>query len=408
MPQVIEDFTSSSGGERFNKALTEALSKDLNLLLLDEPTNHLDKSNRQSLMRFLRYYQGTLIIVSHDVEILKNSLDIFWHIKEGKVHIFKGSYEDYLREVAIKRRALEQELAELDRQRRDSHRALMKEQSRAKKSRLRGEKHIAERKWPTLVSGTKKIRAAETSGRKKRDISEKKSDVINRLSELRLWEELRPKFSIEASEIPLTTLVCIRDAACGYGSPFLKNIHFSITSHERVALCGDNGSGKTLLVKGLMGDPSVKKSGEWVAPKKEKIGYLDQHYGTLKADETVLETIQKIVPTWSHSDGRRFLNDFLFRKNEEVNARIHTLSGGEKARLSLAQIAVKVPKLLILDELTNNLDLETREHVIQVLQKYPGAMIVISHDEEFLKAIHINRFYNINGSGFSGLTIGLI
>ena len=101
------------------------------------------------------------------------------------------------------------------------------------------------------------------------------------------------------------------------------------------------------------------------------------------------------MPHWSYAEIRRHLNDFLFRKNEEVNARVHQLSGGEKARLSLAQIGAKTPKLLILDEITNNLDLETRAHVIQVLKNYPGALIVISHDEEFLKDIGICDQYQI-------------
>ena len=98
---------------------------------------------------------------------------------------------------------------------------------------------------------------------------------------------------------------------------------------------------------------------------------------------------------WSHAEIRKHLNDFLFRKNEEITTTVLNLSGGEKARLSLAQIAAKTPKLLILDEMTNNLDLETREHVIQVLNDYPGAMIVISHDADFLLSIGVTANYGI-------------
>lgn len=102
------------------------------------------------------------------------------------------------------------------------------------------------------------------------------------------------------------------------------------------------------------------------------------------------------MPNASYLDIRRHLNDFLFRKNEEVNACVFMLSGGEKARLSLAQIAAQTPKLLILDEITNNLDLDTRLHVIQVLQVYPGSILVISHDDEFLEAINVTNRYHIN------------
>ena len=109
----------------------------------------------------------------------------------------------------------------------------------------------------------------------------------------------------------------------------------------------------------------------------------------------MLETIADLVPHLPHTEIRRHLNDFLFRKNEEVNALVSTLSGGEKARLSLAQIAAKTPKLLILDEITNNLDLETKEHVMQVLKAYPGAMIIISHDADFLEEIGISEVVNV-------------
>lgn len=132
-----------------------------------------------------------------------------------------------------------------------------------------------------------------------------------------------------------------------------------------------------------------------LAPKIVDIGYLDQHYGTLSSEKTVLETIATLMTNWSHIEVRRHLNDFLFRKNEEVCASVAQLSGGEKVRLSLAQIAAKTPKLLILDEITNNLDLETKQHVIEVLKNYPGAMIVISHDADFLEEMRISEVVDI-------------
>lgn len=167
VPQVIDDFASCSGGERLNKVLTQALSTDPNVLLLDEPTNHLDQSNRRSLMRLLRSYTGTLIIVSHDVELLRHCVDTLWHIDNGKIHIFTGCYDNYLREINTQRASIEQELAKLARQKKDMHHSLMKEQSRAAKSRAKGEKSIAQRKWPTIVSNAKAQRSEETSGRKK-------------------------------------------------------------------------------------------------------------------------------------------------------------------------------------------------------------------------------------------------
>ena len=279
----------------------------------------------------------------------------------------------------------------------------MKEQERAKKSNLRGEKSIQNRKWPTIVSDEKARRAIETSGKKKSSIRDKKQELTDKLSDLRLPEILKPKFSLNAADIGDRTLVSISDGCVGYNQPLLHNITLSLMAGDRMAISGDNGSGKSTLIKAILDDPIVTKTGIWHMPKPGDIGVLDQHYATLNPNKTVLETVHDLAPSWPHADIRRHLNDFLFRKNEEVNALVSTLSGGEKARLSVAQIAAKTPKLLILDEMTNNLDLETRDHVIQVLKEYPGAMIVISHDDDFLREIIVNTYYILETGIFSVL-----
>jgi ATPase subunit of ABC transporter with duplicated ATPase domains len=398
VPQIVEEFDSLSGGQRLNAAVTQALSLEPNVLLLDEPTNHLDHRNRKSLMRMLQNYPGTLIVVSHDTELLRHCIDTLWHIDNGKIHVFSGNYDDYIREIRNRRSSLEQEITRLDRQKKDMHHALMKEQKRAAKSKAKGEKSIHQRKWPTIVSTAKAGRAEETSGLKKSAIDHKKQNLTEQLSNLRLPEIIVPKFSLNSADIGDRTIVSISDGKVGYAGQvtLLQKISLSISSRDRIAIQGDNASGKSTLIKAIMDDTCVIKSGNWYAPKISDIGYLDQHYGTLSAKKTVLETIAELVPTWTHIEVRRHLNDFLFRKNEEVNALVRTLSGGEKARLSLAQIAAKTPKLLILDEITNNLDLETKEHVAQVLKAYPGAMIIISHDADFLEEIGISEVVDVN------------
>lgn len=116
IPQIIENFGNLSGGQRFNKSLTESLKKLPDVLLLDEPTNHLDHKNRRSLMRMLKNYTGTLIVVSHDVELLNGLVDIFWHIDNGKINIFTGNYNDYIHETKQKRTSIENELRKLESQ----------------------------------------------------------------------------------------------------------------------------------------------------------------------------------------------------------------------------------------------------------------------------------------------------
>ncbi|MBA3536023.1 MAG: ABC-F family ATP-binding cassette domain-containing protein [Tatlockia sp.] len=396
VPQLIDAFDSFSGAQRFNKALTEALSLSPDILMLDEPTNHLDCNNRRSLVRMLRAFEGTLIMVTHDIELLNATVETIWHIDNGRVAVFSGCYDDYQRELMIQRVAITDELADLNRKKEQAHHALMQEQARAKSSRIQGEKHIQQRKWPTIVSDAKARNAQETSGRKKRSINHKKQELIERLSECQVPEIIQPKFSLNGIESN-QTLVTISGGVVGYEGnlPILQNLSLSSKSRERIAIQGHNGSGKSTLVKAILGDNSIIRQGEWILPRSQEIGYLDQHYGTLSQDMTVFDTLSVLLRDRSYLDIRKHLNDFLFRKNEEVAAKVSTLSGGEKARLSLAQIAAITPKLLILDEMTNNLDLETREHVIQVLQNYPGSMLVISHDSVFLKAIGVTDWYDL-------------
>jgi ATPase subunit of ABC transporter with duplicated ATPase domains len=341
----------------------------------------------------LQHFDGTLIAVSHDPELLRTCVEMLWHIEGGKVHVFSGSYDDYMRERYQKRSAITQELSSLERDKKETHNALMKEQTRAKNAKIRGKKHIEQRKWPTLTSPTKVGRGNATSAQNKLAIRLRKQALTDQLSDLRLPEILTPTFALAAADIGSRSVVSIVDGVCGYGGKaVLQDIHLQIGPRDRIALTGDNGSGKTTLLRAILGDPSVQTSGTWYVPKPEDLGYLDQHYGTLDPQKTVRETLQVLRPDWTHAEMRRHLNDFLFRKNEEVNARVKTLSGGEKARLSLAQIAARTPRLLILDEVTNNLDLETRNYVIQVLQQYPGALLVVSHDEDFLEALNMTKW----------------
>lgn len=249
-------------------------------------------------------------------------------------------------------------------------------------------------------------RANETSNRKKSEISYKKQALSEQMSALRLPEIIKPAFSIQPGESG-RVLVSVSDGAVGFDHPILTAINLSITSGDRIAISGNNGSGKSTLIRAILNDAEVIKTGYWQLLKREAIGYLDQHYLTLDKEKTVLDIIQDCVSDWSYADIRKHLNDFLFRKNEEINAIVSSLSGGEKVRLSLALIAAITPKLLMLDEITNNLDLETREHVIQVLKNYPGTIIVVSHDTDFLSSIGITSHYFIHDGLLEPIIAGL-
>lgn len=399
VPQIVEGFATHSGAQRLNHALTQALALNPDVLLLDEPTNHLDRRNRTALMRMLRTYAGVLIVVSHDVELLRGCVDILWHIDQEKIHVFAGNYDAYCREMQAKRAAISREMSLLQAREKEAHQSLMKEQQRAARRKTYGEKKYGGDK---LALRSAQDRGQATANKNSKRIAEDKSAALAALSGLRLPEPVTPKFSLDRAEIGSKTLITVSEGSVGYDSGdsrVIADINFSVNGTDRVAIVGDNGSGKSTLIKAIRGDANVTRRGVWHVPKREEIGYLDQHYDTLAPDKSVLATLQELVPRWSHAELRKRLNDFLFRKNDQIHATVAKLSGGEKARLCLACLSVQTPRLLLLDEPGNNLDLTAREHVIQVLREYPGAFLIISHDEDFLQRVGVTARYWVENKG---------
>lgn len=388
--EQIPDFDFLSGAQRFHKALTEAIGLSPDILLLDEPTNHLDIGNRKNLLYMLDSFPGSIIVISHDKELLRKA-DMIWHINNESVTIFQGNYDDYIRERDIELSKIDSELSHLNKEKRNIHQTHMKEQKRASNSKEMGKKSIDNRKWPTITSKCKANQAAITAGKKKAALNNKSEDIKEKLSEIYVPEVILPKFHIDPGKISEKNILSIFEGSVGYNKVILDNISLNLMGKEKLAIMGKNASGKSTLLKAIMSDPNVAKMGEWHIPSPSDIGYLDQHYKIIEQAKTPFELIKKTRPEWSQAEIRSHLNNFLFRKNEEVNNMIENLSGGEKARLSLALIATNPLKLLILDEITNNLDLETKDHIAQILRDYPGAMIIVSHDEDFLEEIDVRR-----------------
>jgi ATPase subunit of ABC transporter with duplicated ATPase domains len=391
VPQIIGDFAELSGGQKLQKALSQALALNPNVLCLDEPTNHLDASNKRSLINMLQHFKGTLIIITHDVELLESVIDYIWHIEENKITIYSGSYQSYLKEQKSSWAARLKNLEQLKKERKKAIAAIELEKKRAAQS-IKANRKENDRNIIELM----KEDGSRSAGTKSRTLNKLQDTIAQNVQDARMPEVLKPKFHLNAKDLTShKALISISEGNCGYDAPILKDIYLQLMPTEHAALSGDNGSGKSTLLKAFLGDPNITKSGSWTFPKRSDIGYLDQHYSNLNSNDTVMNVIERVAPQWKDAEIRKHLNDFLFRKNEEVNAQVSTLSGGEKARLSLAQIAAQSPRLLLLDEITNNIDLETREHIIEVLKEYPGAMLIISHDRDFLESIGIDSYYTI-------------
>ncbi|KTT03105.1 ABC transporter ATPase [Pseudomonas oryzihabitans] len=393
--QVLDGESSLSGGQRVNQALSQALALAPDLLLLDEPTNHLDIANRRSLSRMLEHFNGTLVLVTHDVSLMNQTCDTLWHLHQGRLDVFNGSYTDYMAERALQRGVLDKRIAEMRRARDEAHDSLMQEQARAASARKRGVKAIQNSKWATIRSPTKLGRGNTTAGRKQSQILQQQRELGEQLAELRPEPVIVPRFDLPAAGQSSRVLIHVRGGSVGYAEQaVLTGIDLQLAGGERLTLIGNNGSGKSTLARTILGDPRVWRQGDWLLPAPEQIGYIDQHYATLPADTSVQEALSRHVPDWSQEQLRSHLADFLFRQAEAVQAPVAELSGGERARLSLACIAAQPPQLLILDEPTNNLDLRMRTHLLEVLVDYPNALLVISHDQDFLDGLGISRHYH--------------
>lgn len=391
VPQIIAEYAELSGGQRFNKMLSQALSIQPDILCLDEPTNHLDLYNNRSLVGMLQRYNGTLIIISHDPELLSLDFDEIWHIEHGAITIFTGSYQEYLTAHKLKLEAGKQQREHIAKEKRELKKLKQKEQERAVSS-----KSAHKDENDRILLGAMKERGSKTVGKKHKALTQAYEEIQQKLASNYIHKKIDPKFNLNAyTESSNKVIVSISDGSCGYDTLVLSNINLQLHGDAKIAIVGNNGTGKSTFLKTLIHDPDVTIQGRWLMPPVNNIGYLDQHYSTLKAGLTVIEIIQEAAPSWNDNEVRKHLNSFLFHTQEEVLNRVQQLSGGERARLCLAYIAAKSPHLLLLDEITNNIDLETREHIISVLKEYPGALIIISHDIQFLEKLGISTVYEI-------------
>jgi ATPase subunit of ABC transporter with duplicated ATPase domains len=390
--QIIEGYNSLSGAEKFNKSLSKTLSIRPDILLLDEPTNHLDLDNKQSLIRMLEGYRGTVIIVSHETSLLAVT-DSVWHIKNQIIRCFSCSYQDYLNNLNAEKEALLNQIKALKHEKKQAHENLMFEQKRAKHRKQYGQKKYDGDK---LTLKGKKQQGQATTAKRTREILTNRSIILEKIQSLHI-EQIDYKFSLGNVDFSRDkVIVSVREGACFYGEKqVLDDINFDVRGGDFFLLSGKNGSGKSTLMKALYGDQSVAIKGKWLFPEREYIGYLDQHYRTLNGDYSVFDIIKNIRTDWNDQKIREHLNMFLFRHNVEVTSKVSTLSGGEKMRLALARIAANPPRILYLDEPTNNLDMEAKHHLATVLKAYPGAILAISHDEDFFKKIGFTQKYLI-------------
>ena len=388
LPQHLPD-APLSGGERVSAALRALWQQMPDILLLDEPANHLDLQQRRYWLQQLRYYPGTLVMISHDPDWMAALCDQLWIVHDQQVTVFKGRYADWLTAQEQALESLQHQRQQLKKTQKQAHQRRMQEQERAAHARQRGEKAIQERRWATIRSATKLGRGNTTSDQLCADIRTEQNRTARLLADVSPGAVPEPAFHLFSGQKHGNSAVLqLNQVQFGYGAPLQAALDCQLLPGQRLAITGPNGSGKSTLIQAITTAPHLRLAGDWYVPPLSRISIIDQHGKILQASTDSIRHLQQRRPDWPMTQIREHLARFLLREDRLVHTPAGQLSGGERVRLMLALIAADTPALLILDEVTNHLDLSTRRHLSQVLRAYPGAMLVISHDTVWLQQIN--------------------
>jgi ATP-binding cassette subfamily F protein 3 len=345
-------LSSFSGGWRMRVALASLLFSQPDLLLLDEPSNHLDLEAVMWLEDFLRAYPATILLVSHERDFLNNVVDHILHLGSGKLTLYPGGYDAF------------------ERQRAERQAQLASARARQQSEREKLQDYVARNS--ARASTAKQAQSRAKALARMQPIAELVDDPTLTF-DFPDPDELRP---------PLITLDL---AAVGYGdTPILRRLNLRLDPDDRVALLGRNGNGKTTLAR-LLAAQLAPMEGAMNASGKMRVGYFTQYQvEELDRDETPLQHMKLLMTGASESAVRAQLGRFGFPA-QKATTLVGKLSGGERARLALALITRDAPHMLILDEPTNHLDVDAREALIQALNAYSGAVIIVSHDRHMLE-----------------------
>ncbi len=351
--EFTKDVNTLSGGQKTRVALGKLLLTKPDVLLLDEPTNHLDMNSIAWLENYLLNYDGAVLIVSHDRYFLNRVVSKVIEIEHGNIMMFKGNYAEFAEKKKIIREAQIKEY--LNQQQEIKHQEAVIEKLRS-------------------FNREKSIKRAE-SREKMLDKMERIEKPIENQGELH--------FSLEPSCVSGNDVLSVENLSKAFGSNSLfQNISFEIKRGEHVAIIGDNGTGKTTLLK-ILNEVIAADSGVFKLGTKVKIGYYDQEHHVLHMEKTIFDEISDDYPNLTNTQIRNTLAAFLFT-GDDVYKLIQDLSGGERGRVSLAKLMLSEANFLILDEPTNHLDIASKEILEKALNEYTGTVLYVSHDRYFI------------------------
>lgn len=351
--EFSKQICTLSGGQKTRVALGKLLLSEPDILLLDEPINHLDLHSISWLESYLLSYKKAVLIVAHDRYFLNRVASKIIELDNGTISSFSGNYSDYAEKKAQLRET--------------AWKAYLNQQQEIKHQ----EAVIAKLK---SFNREKSIKRAES-----REKMLDKIEVLDKPSEVRA--DMHLHFSPQVTSG--NDVLKVEHLAKAFpGSPLFSDLNFTVSRGERIAIIGDNGTGKTTILK-ILNELERADSGSFTLGSKVHIGYYDQEHQLLHMDKTLVEEISDVYPDMTGTQIRNVLASFLFT-GDDVFKRVRDLSGGERGRLSLAKLMLSQANFLILDEPTNHLDITSKEILEEALRNYTGTVLYVSHDRYFI------------------------
>ena len=380
-----------SGGEAMRVALIGARLANPDFLILDEPSNHLDRAHRRALIEYLQRWSGGLIVISHDRELLQTMSRIV-ELSTSGLRSYGGNYLFYRQTKNQENTSAIAQLERLKHERKREQQLLREKRERQQQRQSQGHKEARTANQAKILLGGQKNRSEASAGRLQRQQAQQLEALAEKVHDAaqQVDRSAQIVMHLEQAEHASRRLIAeLREVELPFVQPHLKKIDLTLSSRQRVALIGNNGCGKSTLLKVLAGQMEPLSGHRAVLVQS---AYLDQQLSLLNPDRSVIEQLLQV----NHLAGEALLRMQLAQLG--LNARHITvpsrlLSGGErlKATLACAIYAHPAPQLLLLDEPSNHLDLETLEALEGLLQQYPGALLVVSHDEEFLHRIRLSE-----------------
>jgi len=363
VPDFQKPVSELSGGWKMRAALARLLYQKPDLLLLDEPTNHLDMPSVRWLETFLQGFKGAMVLVSHDREFLNRQIHRIVSFETEGMRSYSGNYDFYLKARREEVKSLENKARNQEQKVKDAQKFIERFRSKANKARQAQSK-------------------------------------IKLLEKMELVQTHRREKAIRFSFPPIPRsggeVVAIRDVSKWFGDNILyEHLNVRVTRGERIAIIGPNGCGKTTLLRAIA-DELKPDRGQIVLGHKVNVAYFAQHHSDLlNPQKTVVEEVYQSVPDASIGFVRSVCGAFLFSGND-VDKPISVLSGGERARVSLAKLLVKPGNFMLMDEPTNHLDIESSETLIDALSGYGGTLLFVSHNQSFVNRL-ATKIWDIRG-----------